>query len=177
VLDFGLAKLAATPRAAVEPGSAMPTMTAPAEPLTSLGAAVGTVAYMSPEQARGEELDARSDLFSFGVVLYEMATGSAPFPGDTPAVIFDAILHKTPVSPLGVRPELPPELERIIGKALEKDRERRYQSAREMLVDVRNLKRDTDSGAAAVPRSRPTRRWALAGAAVALTALGTGGAW
>ncbi len=177
VLDFGLAKLAETKRAAEERISAMPTATIAEELLTRPGAAVGTVAYMSPEQARGEDLDARTDLFSFGVVLYEMATGRVPFQGNTLAVVFDAILHKTPVSPLRARPELPSGLGRIIDKALEKDRECRYQSAREMLVDLRNLERDTDSAPAAVPGSRPTRRWALAASGVAMAAAGVGGAW
>jgi len=148
VMDFGLAKLAAERGKAAEPaeGSALPTVTVSKELVTSPGTAVGTVAYMSPEQARGEELDARSDLFSFGVVLYEMATGKLPFKGATTAVVFEAILDKAPIAATRLNAECPPELERIISKALEKDREARYQSAKDLLVDLRRLKRDTESG-------------------------------
>jgi serine/threonine protein kinase len=153
VLDFGLAKIL-SPRRLI-PGvtaSALPTMTAD-EVLSSPGSAMGTVLYMSPEQAMGEELDARTDLFSFGAVLYEMATGALPYAGATSAAIFDAILHKAPVLPTRLNPELPGELERIIHKALEKDQRLRYQHASDLRADLQRLKRDTDSGRMAVVQS------------------------
>src|SRR5208337_3400334 len=159
ILDFGLAKLAPEKRGLGARGwglekealQEMPTATAGSaeEHLTSPGVAMGTVAYMSPEQARGEELDARTDLFSFGAVLYEMATSRQPFTGNTSAMIFHAILSQAPTSPLRSNPDLPDELERIISKALEKDREMRYQSASEMRSDLKRLKHDTDSGRSA----------------------------
>ncbi len=145
ILDFGLAKMAAGTQRPADVGVTAATAAVDLEHLTSPGMAVGTVAYMSPEQARGKELDHRTDLFSFGAVLYEMATGTVPFRGDTSAVIFESILGRAPVSAIRMNPDLPAELERIINRALEKDRELRYQHASEMRAELQRLKRDTDS--------------------------------
>ena len=185
VLDFGLAKLA--PHRAGESDSAMPTAAVAEAHLTTPGMAMGTVAYMSPEQARGEELDARTDVFSLGVVLYEMLTGRMAFSGATTAVIFDSILNRAPVLPSQWKSETPPKLEEIILKAMEKDRDLRYQSAAELRADLKRLKRDTESprrgvAAAAPADSHPApvargRRVVLIVAATALVLLAAFAGW
>jgi serine/threonine protein kinase/tetratricopeptide (TPR) repeat protein len=165
LLDFGLAKLVHRPRRSAEAASAslLPTLTVEPEELTSPGVVMGTVAYMSPEQVRGEELDGRTDLFSLGVVLYEMATGKRPFEGKTSGVIFSEILTKAPVAPVKLNPGLPADLGKIINRALEKDRERRFQSAAELIVGLKRLKRATDSERSV---SSPTSRAVKSGKAI-----------
>jgi len=157
ILDFGLAKLTPSPRIAQGIGvSSMPTA-AGEELLTSPGTTVGTVVYMSPEQVRGKELDPRTDLFSFGVVLYEMATGALPFRGDTSGVITEAILNRAPVAPVRLNPAIPAKLEEIINRALEKDRDLRYQHASDLRAELKRLRRDADSGRFSSSASGPVR--------------------
>jgi len=178
ILDFGLAKLQAKTGT-----DADATMTQEATQLSTPGAAMGTLAYMSPEQARGKELDGRTDIFSFGLVLYEMATGKQTFSGNTSAEIFDAILNRTPIAPVRLNPEVPAELEHVINKALEKSPDLRYQHAADLRSDLQRLKRNTDSGGAAVatvraeskPARRSVRGWAISGAAVVVLGLALGG--
>jgi len=156
ILDFGLAKVTQEASLAVDPTEATKTEGVSAQHLTSPGSALGTVAYMSPEQVRGKPLDARTDLFSFGIVLYEMATGAVPFRGETSGVIFDAIMNRAPLAPVRLNPNLPPKLEDVINRALEKDRDLRYQHAVDIKSELLRLKRDLDStrsGAAITPAS------------------------
>ncbi len=153
ILDFGLAKVTQPASRPSEPSGVTIEASIAEEHLTSPGSAIGTVAYMSPEQAKGKELDPRTDLFSFGAVLYEMSTGMVPFRGDTSALIFQAILDRAPVSPIRLNPDLPPKLEDIINKALEKDRNLRYQHAADIRADLQRLKRDTDTGRAVAASS------------------------
>ena len=181
ILDFGLAKK--TPNKKIVDGRTdTPTAGLTEEQLTSPGSAIGTIAYMSPEQARGEELDARTDLFSFGAVLYEMATGTPPFKGGTSAVIFDCILHQAPPAATRLNPGVPAELERIIGKALEKDREERYQTAHDLTIDLRRLKREMfeSSGPSVkdqISARGASRKWFFAGVFALLTCVLMGILW
>src|SRR5579863_10119352 len=182
ILDFGLAKVTLKPESVAIGAATIDSE----EHLTSPGSALGTVAYMSPEQVRGKELDARTDLFSFGAVLYEMCTGMLPFRGDTSGVIFKAILDATPTPAVRLNPDVPPEFERLLNKALEKDRDVRCQSAAEIRADLKRLKRDTDSGKAsgsslataatttergAPAQRRSWSRWAVLLAAIVIVAL------
>ena len=173
ILDFGLAKVDVARKASRRTNQDLDeTMTITEEQLTGRGAAVGTAAYMSPEQALGKPLDSRTDLFSFGVVLYEMATGGLPFHGATTAAWFDEILHKQPTSLGQTRPELSPELDRIIGRALEKDRNLRYQHASEIRAELQLLNRQTESGIVAARVTSHTRnRWIAGAVAVVAIAL------
>src|SRR3984957_5570949 len=155
ILDFGLAKVTQDSARVLDPAEVTKTEGA-AQHLTSAGSALGTVAYMSPEQVRGKQLDSRTDLFSFGIVLYEMATGSMPFRGETSGVIFDAIMNRAPVAPVRLNPELPPKLEDVINRALEKDRDLRYQHAVDIKSELLRLKRDMESGRSSAVGSSPS---------------------
>ncbi len=178
ILDFGLAKLETAP---ASPTNETATIE---DPLTGVGNTIGTVSYMSPEQVRAEHLDARTDLFSFGVVLYEMATGKQPFRGDTSGIIFESILNRAPVAPVRLNPDLPPEVERIVNKCLEKDRNLRYQHAADIRTDLKRLQRDSIAGSVisgespvrAPVQSMPSARWKIAvPAAVAVLAIAAAG--
>jgi eukaryotic-like serine/threonine-protein kinase len=183
ILDFGLAKVTPVLRNVGQATLASQSTVTIEERLTSPGAAVGTVAYMSPEQVQGKEPDTRTDLFSFGVVLYEMATGALPFRGESTGLVFEAILNRAPVPPVRLNPDLPAELERIVNKALEKDRELRYQHASEIRADLQRLKRDSASGRSAVaeteaglkPARKPIRWAAVTSAAIVVVGLAVGG--
>jgi serine/threonine protein kinase len=182
ILDFGLAKVSPTASSTSRNASAdTQALTVDEQHLTSPGSTLGTVAYMSPEQVRAKELDARTDLFSFGVVLYEMATGTLPFRGESTGVIFDGIMNRAPLPSLRLNPDLPLDMERVINKCLEKDRQLRYQNAADIRTDLQRLKRDAESGRTAapatalLPRSR-SGNWAIAGSALLAVGLIVG-AW
>src|SRR6202453_2381827 len=183
ILDFGLAKVTPVPNKFGEAGAiAAPTVTQE-EHLTSPGQAIGTIAYMSPEQVRAKELDARTDLFSFGAVLYEMATGTLPFRGESSGVIFKTILDGTPTPAVRLNPDLPPKLEDIINKCLEKDRNLRYQHSSDIRTDLRRLKRDTESGKTAATPESPNQTfqrrklWVVLAACTAVIGLAAVGIW
>jgi len=181
ILDFGLAKVTPVGNTAI--GMSQPTLESSADQLTSPGAALGTISYMSPEQVRAKELDARTDLFSFGVVLYEMVTGTLPFRGESSGIIFDSILNKTPVPPVRLNPDLPPKLEDVVTKCLEKDRDLRYQHASDVRTDLQRLRRDSESGRTVATPASPekTRRlanlWVILAACIAAIDLAAFGFW
>src|SRR6266849_3141884 len=184
VLDFGLAKVAPVGGTVIGTlGTLEPTIEASAENLTSPGTALGTISYMSPEQVRVKEVDARTDLFSFGAVLYEMATGKLPFRGESSGVIFDCILNRDPVPPARLNPDVPPKLEEIINKCLEKDRNLRYQHASDIRTDLQRLKRDTESTRIPASQAPPDKTlkgrklWVVLAACITAIGLAAGGAW